>query len=363
MGPQLRAVEEAGRQGLMLKRAPHQITTDDFFEATERLRATFARLVGANDPRRIVIVPSVSYGIANAAQNIPLSKGEEILLAGEQFPSNVYAWQRLAEERGGQVRFVDPPEMTSDRGAIWNERLLEAISPATKVVALGHVHWADGTRFDLKRLRERATEVGAYLVVDGTQSVGALPFDVQELQPDALICAGYKWLLGPYAFGLSYYGAAFDEGRPIEENWINRYNSEDFAGLVRYESRYQPAALRYEVGEHSNFIMVPMMQAALDQIEAWGIGNIQSYCHDLTADTLRALQELGGYVETSEYRAAHLFGIRLSPQVNAEKLQEELKAQQVSVSFRGTAMRVSPHLYNRPEDMDLLMACFKAAQR
>lgn len=79
------------------------------------------------------------------------------------------------------------------------QRLKAAIDEHTALVTLGHVHWADGTLFDLKAIRRKTAEAGTWLVVDGTQSVGALPFDVQEIQPDALICAGYKWLMGPYS--------------------------------------------------------------------------------------------------------------------------------------------------------------------
>ncbi|NBC06158.1 MAG: aminotransferase class V-fold PLP-dependent enzyme, partial [Bacteroidetes bacterium] len=86
----------------------------------------------------------------------------------------------------------------------WNEAILDAIDERTALVSLAHVHWADGTLFDLPAIRQRATEAGALLVIDGTQSVGALPFDIQEIQPDALICAAYKWLMGPYTTGLAY---------------------------------------------------------------------------------------------------------------------------------------------------------------
>ncbi len=176
---------------------------------------------------------------------------------------------RLCDENKAQLKTISPPENLADRGKIWNERIVEAIDRNTRLVALGNVHWADGTKFNLLEIRKRTRDVGALLVIDGTQSVGALPFDVSKIQPDALVCAGYKWLLGPYAIGIAYYGEYFDDGKPIEENWINRKLSEDFTALVNYKSEYQPGALRYEVGERSNFILVPMMTAALKQINRW----------------------------------------------------------------------------------------------
>src|SRR5690606_28089578 len=143
-----------------------------------------AKLINAPDPKRIVIIPSVSYGMANVVRNLDIKKGQHIIVATEQFPSNVYPWQRLCEDAGAQIISVAPPDNYSNRGKRWNEKILESINANTKAVAIGHVHWADGTRFDLEAIRKRTREVGALLVIDGTQSVGALPFDVQHIQPD-----------------------------------------------------------------------------------------------------------------------------------------------------------------------------------
>ena len=149
------------------------------------------------------------------------------------------------------------------------------------MVAIGHIHWADGTKFDLKKIRERTKEVGAILVVDGTQSIGALPFDIAEFQPDAVVASGYKWLMGPYSTGMAYYGEYFRDGKPIENNWVNRLNSSDFANLVNYQDEYQPGAIRYEVGESANFILTPMLTEAIRQVNAWGPKNIQAYCKSI----------------------------------------------------------------------------------
>ncbi|HKL17386.1 MAG TPA: aminotransferase class V-fold PLP-dependent enzyme, partial [Halalkalibaculum sp.] len=208
-----------------------------------------------------------------------------------------------------------------------------------------------GTLFTLKEIRKRTRDVGAWLVIDGTQSVGALPFSVEEIEPDALICAGYKWLLGPYSMGLAYYGPAMDDGIPVEENWINRYESENFAGLVNYNDQYQPYALRYEVGEHSNFILIPMQLTALQQINEWGVGNIQDYCRNLISDILDPIKENGFGIEDEEFRGSHLLGIRLRNDHNLQKIQARMKAENILVSFRGRSIRVSPNVYNTKEDL------------
>jgi selenocysteine lyase/cysteine desulfurase len=361
MSPLLKSVEDAGVAGIKKKRNPGALPPSDFFEGTEDLRREFAKLIKANDPRRIVIIPSASYGLSTVANNVRADHTHNIIVAAEQFPSNVYPWLRLQQEKKLQLKTVSPPDDLKDRGKIWNENILNAIDKNTRVVALGNVHWADGTKFDLREIRKRTNEVGALLIIDGTQSVGALPFDVSLIQPDALICAGYKWLLGPYSIGLAYYGNYFNGGKPLEENWINRKFSEDFSALVSYEEEYQPGALRYEVGEHSNFILVPMLTAALKQINEWKPENIQEYCADITRESIEQLREAGFWIEDEKYRGHHLFGVRLPQDRSVEKIKIQLQKHKISISFRGNALRVSPHLYNSEGDLKKLVRVITSA--
>lgn len=354
MSPLLKSVEKVGIEALVKKRNPTGISPEDFFTDSEKLRKEFGTLINCKESNRIAIIPSVSYGMANVVKNISIERTQHVLVAAEQFPSNYYPWQRLCEEKGGEVKIIAPPQTREQRGKIWNERILENITRQTKVVALGNVHWADGTLFDLRAIRKRTKEVGALLIIDGTQSVGALPFDVEMVQPDALICAGYKWLLGPYSIGLAYYGEYFDGGKPVEENWINRKNSENFAGLVNYESNYQPGALRYEVGEHSNFILVPMLLKALEQLNKWQPENVQVYCRSITKKTIDELVELGFWIEDEAHRASHLFGIRLPLELELQKVKEALLKKKIYVSYRGDAIRISPNVYNTKDDLQKL---------
>jgi len=350
MSPLLRRVEAAGQEGLTKKRNPFKITPEEFFGETETLRSAYAKLINAEDPKRIVTIPSVSYGMANVARNLSLSKGDNIIVVGEQFPSNVYPWRKVAQINNAEIITVNPPDISDGRGKIWNEKILEAINTRTRLVAVANVHWADGTLFKLKEIRSKTREVGAWLAIDGTQSVGALPFDVQEIQPDALICAGYKWLMGPYSIGLAYYGPALDHGDPVEENWINRYESEDFSNLVNYNDQYQPGALRYEVGEHSNFILVPMMLEAIKQLNEWGPANIQAYCKDLIEEGVLKLRNAGYRIEDGEFRGSHLFGIRIDKNHDLNIIKDKLEKENILVSFRGDSIRVSPNVYNTPDE-------------
>jgi selenocysteine lyase/cysteine desulfurase len=354
MSPNLKAVEEAGFAGIKRKRRPTEVIPDQFFTESQELRSLFAELVNAPAPNDIAIIPAVSYGLATATCCIPVEAGDEIIVAGEQFPSNVYTWRRVAQENGAVVRTIVRPKEVEEVGKVWNERILEAITPETKVVALSHVHWTDGTRFDLEKISQRIHEVDGYLVVDGTQSVGALPFDVQRIQPDALVCAGYKWLMGPYGLGVAYFSPRLQEGRPLEENWILRKNSEDFTQLIDYQDAYQPGAIRFDMGERSNFILVPMLKAALNQLLDWSPAAIQDYTQELMAPYLQRLLDAGCQVEDPQFRAQHLFGIYLPERLDPKALNEALKENDVYVSVRGQSVRVSPNVYNESADAEAL---------
>lgn len=355
MSPLLKSVEEEGIKGVRGKADPTSISPSDFFKDAELLRKEFGKLIGTKDYNRIVIIPSVSYGTSTVAKNVRLEKGQNVIVMGEQFPSNYYPWKSLTDKAGAELRTMHAPKLTDGRGQAWNEQIIASIDENTKLVAMAHVHWADGTLYDLNAIRKKTREVGALLIIDGTQSVGALPFNIEEIQPDALICAGYKWLFGPYSIGLAYYGEAFDNGDPLEENWINRAKSEDFVGLVNYQDDYQPGALRYEVGEHSNFILVPMMLQALRQINDWGPENIQNYCSHITKDALARLQGTAYAVENDQYRAQHLFGIRATKGLDTNRLKELMARDNIHVSVRGDAVRVAPHVYNSEQEVNLLI--------
>jgi selenocysteine lyase/cysteine desulfurase len=207
-------------------------------------------------------------------------------------------------------------------------------------------------------IRAATKKVGAALIIDGTQSVGALPFDIQTIQPDAVVCAGYKWLMGPYGIGMAYFGEMFDHGSPIEENWINRKNSDDFANLVNYESEYREGAARYGAGEQSSFILLPMLKEAIKQLNKWKPENIQTYCETLVKEPLEQIKDLGLFVEEPEFRSAHLFGIQC-PIDKLESIQRAFKKHKVSVSFRGDFVRVSPHVYNDERDINRLVRAFQ----
>ena len=353
MAPQLRSVTDAGITAVRAKATPWMLTAPEWFSGAEVLRGLAAQLINA-DAEGIAVVPAASYAIAIAAANLPVATGQSIVLMHEEFPSNVYAWRELAKRRTGKVVTV-----LREAGESLTSALLRSIDDRTAIVAVSPCHWTDGSRVDLERLADRARAVGAALVIDASQALGANVVDVERIQPDFLTSVGYKWLLGPY--GLAYFYAApkwRDSGTPIEYSWLARAGSEDFGRLIEYRDDYRPGARRFDMGEFPQFVLAPMATAALRQILTWGVARIESSLSVLTEHIARYAQEIGYSVLPAAERSPHMIGIR-HPKGIPSALPQTLRDANIYVSFRGDSIRIAPHLYNDLSDIDRLFTVLR----
>ena len=354
MSPLMKRVREAAVDGLSRKAHPWEIVPDDFFTGSDALRAIFARLINARADD-IAIVPAVSYGVSTAARNLPLSTGQTVIVVEDQFPSNVYPWRERAREVGARVRTVPRPP-----GCRWTPAVLEAIDGDTAIVALPHCHWTDGGLLNLERIGDVCRDNGIGLALDVTQSLGVLPLDVSRIQPDFLSCAAYKWLMGPYSIGFLYASKRWqNEGVPIEHNWIHRRNAEDFARLVDYQDDFEPGARRFDVGERSNFALVPAAEAAIRQILEWGIDNVRETIEELADGIVERVAPLGLTALPKNLRAPHYLGLQMEAGL-PPRLLPELARRNVYASVRGDSIRVTPHVYNTPEDVDRFVQALTA---
>ncbi len=352
MSPLLRSVEEAGIRGMIRKRNPTQITAADFFEEAEVVKKLFGRLIHGQ-PEQVAIIPSVSYGLESVVRNLPTNHGSKAIIVADDFPSDYYTIRRWCATHGKQLIVIHPPQTREGRGQQWNQRLLEAIDTDTAAVIMSSIHWTDGTVFHLKEIGQQCRAMNAKFIVDGSQSVGARPLDVEACNIDALVCTGYKWLLGPYAIGAAWYHEDFNYGQPIEEAWVNRDNARDFTSLTQYSAGYTPGAGRYNVGEYGNFILLPMFRTALEQVLEWQVEAIEQYCLKMSNALAAHLTQLGFWVEDEGARSAHMFGALLPPGRDAASFFERLNKHNIFVSRRGVAVRISTHVYIEEKDVEL----------
>jgi len=350
--PLMHEVAAAGRRGIEVKVRPWEISAGTVYDDLEQARGLFGQLIGA-EADDIAAIPAASYGLATAAANLSAEPGQRLIVLEDQFPSNVQPWRQLAQRSGAELVSIARPASGG-----WTEPLLQAIDAAAAVVALPNFHWCDGTVVDLAAVGRRCRQVGAALVLDLTQSIGAAPFSVAEVEPDFLVAAGYKWLLGPYSLGFMYVAPKRREGIALEYNRIARSLEPAFNRLSRYELPFPLAARRYDVGEATNFVLLPMAVAAMRQLLDWQPAETQATLRGFTDAIAERAEALGLVVPPRHERAGHFLGIRF-PGGPPENFVSRLAAENVYVSQRADAMRLSPHLYNNEADIERLFRILK----
>lgn len=352
LGPLPDAARRCIEEAALLRAHPWELTNTQWIDEVEERRALFAALAGT-DAEAIALVPAASYGLAVAARNLDARPGQTVLVPADDFPSDIYTWRRFAMRTGCDILTVRrPPEQS------WTEAVLAAIDERVAIVAVPNVHWTDGGLFDLAAIGARAREAGAKLVVDASQSFGVMPLDLAAVRPDFLVAVGYKWLLGPYGLAYLYVDEAYREGEPLEENWILRFGSEDFARLVYYQDRYRPGARRFDVGQRSAFELTRAASAALRLVTGWGPEAISARLGARTGRIEAAAEAMGLATTSGPARCPHLLGLAL-PESAVAGAKEVFRKRNVFVSFRGPAVRIAPHMYTSDADIERLVGALE----
>jgi len=308
-------------------------------------RALAARLVNAST-EEIAFLGSTSDGLNLAAQALPIAPGENVILCDMEFPANVYPWLNL-QKRGVEVRIVP-----HDRGGLTPERLAACLDERTRVVAVSSVQFLSGFRADLPALARLAHEAGAVLVVDAIQSLGVIPMDVRAAGVDILAANGAKWLLAPIGITILY----------VRREWIERLQPvyAYYRAIPSPEPylRYDWTTLRPDAGRFEpsspNVDGIYGLHAALSLLLEVGIERIQARVLDLTDRLLEGLEALGLEILTPREREARA-GIVSFRTADVLRDYGRLRKARVLVSLREGYLRVSPHFYNTPAEVDRLL--------
>ena len=345
--PLMNKVRDAGLKGLDRKYHPWHLDLAELPAEAEQARSLFAELIGAGSDD-IAIVGSTSYGIEIAARNIELNSGQEIVILQDQFPSNVYSWRHLAATKDAVLSVVPRPE-----NGDWTTAVLERLNESVAIAALPPCHWSDGSSLNLIAIGARCRALGIALVLDGTQAIGAMTFDVSDVQPDFVACSAYKWLLCPYSLAFLYAAPHRQGGKPLEYHRWNHASPKASATEIIYPESYNKGARRYDIGEVNNMINMPMAVIALEQIKNWTPAAIQKYLQPLTDAVAEGAEERGWNVPSTDHRVSHFIGMRPVGELSDAVVTRLQKEYDIHVSQRGGAIRISPHLYNDAKDIDL----------
>lgn len=355
IGGRLHAVQQAGREALSATARPWQDDPERLPRLAETLREQTAAFLGT-EADALAYIPSASYGIAIAAANCRPRAGSRVVLAVGEYPSNRNVWQWLAENDDIAITAARP-----EPGSDWTEAICAAIDAHTSVVCIPHCYWTDGALFDLERIGRQARHVGAALIIDASQSLGALPLDWQAIQPDFVISAGFKWLLGPYGLGWLWAAPHWRQrGTPLEQTWLARSVDGGFEAMTEQLPAYRSGARRFDCGEYLHPVSLPMATAAMMQLSAWGLQPLSDALGARTA-WLRAALASEGLGELMPIgHAPHLCAL-LPPPGTRDHIAERFKLDHIIVSTRGQGLRVAPHLHVDQQQVAILVDSLRRA--
>ena len=312
-----------------------------------RIRSTAARFIGASEDE-LALTRNTSHGLLLVANGLPWREGDNMVLPGCEFTANVYPWVTL-KRRGVELRFAP---MQGNR--ILPEDIAAQMDERTRLVAISAVQFGSGFHCDLHAISAICRERGVLLCVDGIQALGQVPFYVNDPPVDFLSSGGPKWLMAPLGTGIFYCRKPLIEQlAPVFMGWRSTVDPQDY---FRYDMPWHPTARRFEEAT-VNIPGLLGMQASMELLMEAGLARIRKHLlhlTDLLAEGLRAK----GYTVTSAMESeSERSGILCfkHPDVPAEGVYERLTEAEVIVSLRGDVIRVSPHFYNTPEEIEVLL--------
>lgn len=344
-GPISREVHAAMRRQSEIH-AFEYVTAGQAFEPVyKRCRAAAARLVGSR-PERLAFIQNTSHGISLIANGQDWRPGDNVIVPEMEFPSNYLPWLAL-ERRGVELRHLKLRD-----GRTTPEGLANIIDERTRIVTLSQVQYFNGFRADLAALAEITLGQGAMLVVDGTQSVGAVPVDVDAMGIDALVVSSHKWMLGPLGIGfMALSDRMFERTRVSQLGWLSV--NDPFA--FNREIDLPDDATRFESGTENSAGIFGLARR-LEEIEAYTLEAIEKRIIRLTDHLVDRARQTGFEIRSPLEPGSRsgILSIYHPDRANPARIAALLE-RGIHIGFREGALRVSPHYYNSEDEIDILV--------
>jgi cysteine desulfurase/selenocysteine lyase len=318
----------------------------DWMETYDGLRKSTAQLINAK-PADIAIVKNTSEGVATIAMGMDWKPGDVMVAFVEEFPANFFPWKQL-ESEGVVVRWLsiyDPLE-----------RIDEAARGA-KLLAISFVNYLNGYRVNLKEIGEICARHECFYFVDAIQGMGVFPIDVEDAKIDALAADAHKWMIGPEGCGVLYVRQERQKQiKPRQIGWTNFAHYNDYASR---DMTLRPDAGRYESGT-LNTIGCYGVRAAVDFLLEVGVENIRPAVQGLADRIYEGAQEIGfeRAISRTPETGSGIVTVR-RPGVDSALIARKLKDAGIVVATRQGWVRLSPHFYISPDDIERTLAELK----
>jgi cysteine desulfurase / selenocysteine lyase len=319
----------------------------DWVATKNRAREIIASMlkVGAE---QIAFMRNTSDGFATVANGLKWKKGDNIVTFAKEFPANFYAWRRIRDEFGVEIRACH-----ERNGRIDLDEFVGLIDENTKLVSISAVQYASGFRADLERIGEAARKVDALFAVDIIQAFGVLPFDLEAQKVDIAAGASHKWLCSPEGCGILYLSErARERIAPTLVGWISVENAWDFEDS---EQEFKPNALAWESGTGTASLFYGLEQSAKLLFET-GAERIEKYLEELSDYLCELIAGKNYEIVSSRAKGekSQIVCIKNNNGLTSNETAENLAKENIIVSPRGDRVRIAPHFFNNREDIERL---------
>jgi selenocysteine lyase/cysteine desulfurase len=320
----------------------------DWIAVKQKARSLVAEMLKVKS-EQVAFMRNTSDGFASVANGMKWRKGDNIVTFAKEFPANFYAWRRIRDAFGVELRLC--PERD---GRIDTEEFINLIDSNTRLVSISAVQFSSGFRADLARIGAAARKADALFAVDIIQGFGAMPFDLSAQLIDIAAGASHKWLCAPEGCGILYLSErARTRVEPTLVGWISVEDAWDFDD---YEQQFKPNALAWETGTGGISLFYGLEQS-LKLLSDAGAENIEKYLENLT-DYLCELLAAKNYEIVSsraENEKSQIVCVRHRGDLTSVEIARRLETEKIIVSPRGDRVRIAPHFFNNEKDIEHLI--------
>ncbi len=353
-GPVPRCAWEAAEQHARRRDERACLDFIDWFDDADQVRARAAALLGAQ-PADIAFVPNTATALGWLIQGIDWKPGDRVVALEEEFPNNTYFGHALAR-RG--IEFLEAPV---PNGEFSLDRFCSSIHRRTRLVLMSTVNYSTGLAPPIDRIGPFLRERGVLFYVDATQSLGALPVDVNAVQPAMVAAHGYKWLLCPSGIGVAYIRPEVREWlQPAIYSWRSHKDWRRVDDLHHGPPDLPTEALKYE-GGIQNFPGLYALGAVLEMMFRLGLPQIYGRVAELASAGREVLRQAGAQLPAD--RLPHYDSPILAaqfPGADVSRLALRLRDSRIVVAARHGYLRVSPHFFNNEADLARLGEALRA---
>ena len=342
------AAVKALQEAIVWKEKPYLLTNRRFREVPARLKNAIGRLLHVN-AEDVILGNSATYGIHLLANGISFTKGDEIIVMRNDFPTDILPWLAL-ENQGMRIR-----QIPSEGPVLEPKEVFEQVTKATKLVCLTHVHTFSGHIIDIKTIGNFCRERGIIFVVNLSQSAGCLPIDLFHLPIDAITTAGFKWLCGPYGTGFCWMTPGLRQRLQYNQAyWVNTMSGQELESTDDLKFSQQRNAAQYDVFGTANFFNFVPLTASIEYLLNISLEKIHRYNAALV-DRIIAGLDSNQYdlLSPREFEKRSGLVVFSHKERNRNRsIFETLLSQKIYLAFWKGNLRASPHLYNTPQEID-----------